>query len=211
MTPTTVTAPKVFPSFLHVDAFRASNLDGGMAEYVCVEQEFLIPIPDGLDLQLAALTEPLSVAEHCIGNRSSVGPGDRVVVSGPGIIGMFCALSARSRGAEVILTGTEQDETTRLSAARTIGFETLLVGHGHPPLHEQITAYFTDGADALVEASGSAHALADSWQSVRPDGVVTAVALYSRTIDFDLTQFLANRSISVPVMPLHGRITFAAL
>ena len=119
-----------------------------------------------------------------------------MVVSGPGIIGMFCALSARSRGAEVILTGTEQDETTRLSAARTIGFETLLVGHGHPPLHEQISAYFPDGADALVEASGSAHALADSWQSVRPDGVVTAVALYSRTIDFDLTQFLLNRSIS---------------
>ena len=169
------------------------HLDGGMAEYVCVEQEFLLPIPDGLDLQLAALTEPLSVAEHCIGNRSSVGPGDRVVVSGPGIIGMFCALSARSRGAEVILTGTEQDETTRLSAARTIGFETLLVGHGHPPLHEQITAFFPDGADALVEASGSAHALADSWQSVRPDGVVTAVALYSRTIDFDLTQFLRKQ------------------
>ncbi|MEC7542599.1 MAG: alcohol dehydrogenase catalytic domain-containing protein, partial [Verrucomicrobiota bacterium] len=70
------------------------HLDGGMAEYVCVEQEFLLPIPNGLDLPLAALTEPLSVAEHCIGNRSSVGPGDRVVVSGPGIIGMFCALSA---------------------------------------------------------------------------------------------------------------------
>ena len=169
------------------------HLDGGMAEYVCVEEEFLLPVPDGLDLKLAALTEPLSVAEHCIGNRSSVGPGDRVVVSGPGIIGMFCALSARSRGAEVILTGTEQDETTRLSAARTIGFETLLVGHGHPPLHKQLNAYFPDGADALVEASGSAHALADSWQSVRSNGTVTAVALYSRTIDFDLTQFLRKQ------------------
>ncbi len=169
------------------------HLDGGMAEYVCVEEEFLLPIPDGLDLELAALTEPLSVAEHCIGNRSSVGPGDRVVVSGPGIIGIFCALSARSRGAEVILTGTEQDETTRLSAARNIGFETLLVGNGHPPLHKQINAYFPDGADALVEASGSAHALADSWQSVRSNGTVTAVALYSRTIDFDLTQFLRKQ------------------
>ena len=57
------------------------HLDGGMAEYICVDSEFLIPVPDGLDPALAALTEPLSVAEHCIGNRSSVGPGDRVVVS----------------------------------------------------------------------------------------------------------------------------------
>ena len=169
------------------------HLDGGMAEYVCVEEEFLLPIPDGLDLELAALTEPLSVAEHCIGNRTSIGPDDKVIVSGPGIIGLLCAISARSRGAEVIISGTERDEATRLTAARTIGFETLVVGPGHPPLHEQITAYFPDGADALVEASGSAPALADAWQSVRPDGTVTAVALYSRTIDFDLTQFLRKQ------------------
>ena len=169
------------------------HLDGGMAEYVCVEDEFLLPIPNGLDLELAALTEPLSVAEHCIGNRTSIGPGDKVIVSGPGIIGLLCAISARSRGAEVMISGTERDEATRLSAARTIGFETLVVGIGHPPLHEQINACFPNGADALVEASGSAHALADTWQSVRPNGVVTAVALYSRSIDFDLTQFLRKQ------------------
>ena len=169
------------------------HLDGGMAEYVCVEEEFLLPIPEGLDLELAALTEPLSVAEHCIGNRTSITKGDKVIVSGPGIIGLLCAISARSRGAEVILSGTEQDDATRLTTARNIGFQTLVVGPGHPALHEQIPAYFPDGADAVVEASGSAHALADSWQSVRPGGAVTAVALYSRTIDFDLTQFLRKQ------------------
>jgi L-iditol 2-dehydrogenase len=169
------------------------HLDGGMAEYVCVEEEFLLPIPQGLDLELAALTEPLSVAEHCIGNRTPIGPDDKVIVSGPGIIGILCAISARSRGAEVIISGTERDDATRLTAARTIGFETLVVGPGQPPLHEQITAYFPDGADALVEASGATPALADAWQSVRSDGTVTAVALYSRTIDFDLTQFLRKQ------------------
>ena len=155
------------------------------------KKNFYSPYPTGSILN--ALTEPLSVAEHCIGNRTSIGPDDKVIVSGPGIIGLLCAISARSRGAEVILSGTEQDEATRLTAARTIGFETLVVGPGHPPLHEQITAYFPDGADALVEASGSAHALADAWQSVHANGTVTAVALYSRTIDFDLTQFLRKQ------------------
>ena len=77
------------------------HLDGGMAEYVCVDQEFLIPVPDDLPLKLAALTEPLSVAEHCIENRSAIGEGSKVVVSGPGIIGLLCAISARSRGAKV--------------------------------------------------------------------------------------------------------------
>ena len=121
------------------------HLDGGMAEYVCVEEEFLLPIPDGLDLELAALTEPLSVAEHCIGNRTSIGPDDKVIVSGPGIIGLLCAISARSRGAEVIISGTERDEATRLTAARTIGFETLVVGPGHPPLHNRSPPIFLTG------------------------------------------------------------------
>ena len=52
------------------------HLDGGMAEYVCVEQEFLLPIPDGLDLPSPHPSPNRSlVAEHCIGNRSSVGTG----------------------------------------------------------------------------------------------------------------------------------------
>ena len=169
------------------------HLDGGMAEYVCVEEEFLIPIPEGIPLKLAALTEPLSVAEHCIGSRTDIGDGSNVVVSGPGIIGLLCAISARSRGANVLLTGTERDEPTRLRAAREIGFETLTVGLGKVNLDEQVVHHFPEGADALVEASGAAPALADSWKSVRANGIVTAIALYSRAIDLDITQFLRKQ------------------
>ena len=169
------------------------HLDGGMAEYVCVDVEFLISVPDGLPLQLAALTEPLSVAEHCIGNRTDIEDESNVVVSGPGIIGLLCAISARSRGANVLLSGTERDEPTRLRAARKIGFETLTVGPGKANLEEQVLHYFPKGADALVEASGATPALSESWKSVRPDGIVTAVALYSRSIDIDLTQFLRKQ------------------
>jgi L-iditol 2-dehydrogenase len=169
------------------------HLDGGMAEYVCVDTEFLIRIPDGLPLSLAALTEPLSVAEHCIESRTHIQNGSDVVVSGPGIIGLLCAISARNRGANVLLSGTERDEPVRLHAARKIGFETLTVGPEKVSLDEQVLHHFPHGADALVEASGAPAALSDSWKSVRPDGTVTAVALYSRSIDIDLTQFLRKQ------------------
>ena len=169
------------------------HLDGGMAQFVVVEEEFLLPIPEGLSMEKAALTEPLSVAEHCVGNRTSIRENDRVVVSGPGIIGILCAISARSRGAEVLVVGTEKDEQVRLSAAGELGFRTLIVGQSHLPLHEQVEKQFPGGADALIEASGSPFALGDSWRSVRPDGVVTAVALYARAIELDLTQFLRKQ------------------
>jgi len=169
------------------------HLDGGMAEYIAVEEEFLLPIPEGLSMDLAALTEPLSVAEHCIENRTSIQKNDRVVVSGPGIIGMLCAISARSRGAEVVMVGTEMDEEIRLSAARKLGFETIVVGPQLTPLCKQVEEKFPGGADALVEASGAPFALSEAWRSVRPNGTVTAIALYSRTIDLDLTQFLRKQ------------------
>ena len=169
------------------------HLDGGMAEYIAVEEEFLLPIPEGLSMELAALTEPLSVAEHCIENRTSIQKNDRVVVSGPGIIGMLCAISARSRGAEVVVVGTEMDEDIRLSAARKLGFETIVVGPQLTPLCKQVEEKFPGGADALVEASGAPVALSEAWRSVRPNGTVTAIALYSRTIDLDLTQFLRKQ------------------
>ena len=169
------------------------HLDGGMAEYVCVNEEFLIKIPTNIPMSLAALTEPLSVAEHCIENRTSIRDKDRVIVSGPGIIGMLCAICARARGAEVLIVGTEKDEEVRLATAKKIGFKTITVGNKYAPLHEQTKSYFPDGANSLIEASGASHALGEAWRSVQPNGIVTAVALYSRSIDFDLTQFLRKQ------------------
>ena len=124
-------------------------------------RNFLFRSPNDLPLKLAALTEPLSVAEHCIGNRSAIGEESKVVVSGPGIIGLLCAISARSRGERVLLSGTTRDEPTRLRAAREIGFETLVVGPGLVTLDEQVLHFFPEGADALVEASGSNLALSN--------------------------------------------------
>ena len=91
------------------------------------------------------------------------------------------------------MVGTEMDEEIRLSAARKLGFETIVVGPQLTPLCKQVEEKFPGGADALVEASGAPVALSEAWRSVRPNGTVTAIALYSRTIDLDLTQFLRKQ------------------
>ena len=169
------------------------HLDGGMAEYVVVHKEFLIPVPGGLDMRLAALTEPLSVGEHCIANRSSIGEGTKVVVTGPGIIGAFCAISARHRGADVLIAGTERDEKARLSALRKIGFSTVTVGPELPPLDEQVAQHFGEPAEALVEASGAPPVLADAWKTLRSNGTVTVVALYGANVDFPITQYVRKQ------------------
>src|SRR5688500_493609 len=44
----------------------SQNSPGGYAERVVVEESMILPVPNGLSSDLAALTEPLSVAWHAI-------------------------------------------------------------------------------------------------------------------------------------------------
>jgi L-iditol 2-dehydrogenase len=92
------------------------------------------------------------------------------------------------------MVGTERDEPARLKRLREIGFETATVGADLPPLDEQVRNFFQgEEADALLEASGASVALAEAWKCVRPDGTVTAVALYGQKVDFDATQFVRKQ------------------
>jgi L-iditol 2-dehydrogenase len=83
--------------------------DGGMAEYAVMPEQHLVPVPEELDLAVAALGEPLAVAVRAVNVRAQVQSGQRVVVSGPGPIGILCAMLAKFNGAEVLLTGVGQD------------------------------------------------------------------------------------------------------
>ena len=72
---------------------------------------------EGVAIEHAALTEPCCVAYNAVINNAKIRPGDRVIVLGPGPIGILCAAMARLAGAEVALVGLERDKT-RLDVAK---------------------------------------------------------------------------------------------
>ena len=80
-------------------------VDGAMTRFVRVPTRILHRVPDELPLENAALTEPCSVAYNATAVNSRIHPGDRVVVLGPGPIGILCAAIARLSGAVVAVTG----------------------------------------------------------------------------------------------------------
>jgi L-iditol 2-dehydrogenase len=169
--------------------------DGGMAEYAVVPEQHLVPIPEGLDLAVAALGEPLSVAVHAVDVRAEIGPGQRVVVSGPGPIGVLCGMLARHRGAEVLLTGVGQDSASRLPAAKRVGLRTANLNER--PLEEHLRDRFGDYApDVWIESSGSVRALGSALESVRPGGTVGVVGLYAEEMRFSPTDAV-RREISL--------------
>jgi L-iditol 2-dehydrogenase len=169
--------------------------DGGMAEYAVVPEQHLVSVPEGLDLAVAALGEPLSVAVHAVDVRAEIGPGQRVVVSGPGPIGVLCGMLARHRDAEVLLTGVGQDSASRLPAAERVGLRTANLNER--PLKDHLRDRFGDHApDVWIESSGSVRALGSALESVRPGGTVGVVGLYAEEMRFSPTDAV-RREISL--------------
>jgi threonine dehydrogenase-like Zn-dependent dehydrogenase len=154
-----------------------------MAEYAVMPEEHLVPVPEGLDLTVAALGEPLAVAVHAVHVRADVLPGQRVVVSGPGPIGILCGMLARNRGAEVLLTGVGQDSESRLPAAERAGLRTANLSEA--PLEEHLRRVFGERAPGVwIESSGSVRALDSALESVRAGGTVVVVGLYAEEMRF---------------------------
>lgn len=169
--------------------------DGGMAEYAVIPAEHLVPVPVGLDLTVAALGEPLSVAVHAVNVRANIQPGQTVVVSGPGPIGILCGMLARLRGAEVLLTGVGQDSESRLPSAESAGLRTANLSE--KPLKEHLRESFGErGPEVWIESSGSVRALDSALESVRPGGTVAVVGLYAEEMRFSPTSAV-RRELSV--------------
>ena len=92
---------------------------GALAEQVAVPASSLHVLPDSVDPVLGALVEPGGNALRAA-QAAGVESGDRVLVLGPGTIGLLTAMFARAAGAEVHLMGRGRES---LEFASTLGFE----------------------------------------------------------------------------------------
>jgi L-iditol 2-dehydrogenase len=160
-----------------------ATVDGAMRPTMPVPARILHRLPDHVPDEHAALSEPACVAYSTVAVNSDVKPGDRVVVLGPGPIGILCAAMARLRGAEVALAGLEADER-RLQVASTYGC--LRFCSGSEALRGWARERDGAGVDGVVDASGHSAALGEAMALVRPAGFITKVGWGPQPLGFSL-------------------------
>lgn len=150
--------------------------DGAYAEYTVVEPHHLHSIPEGVSLGEAAITEPTSIAARAVFNRSSVTPGDTVLVEGPGPIGSLIACIADSMGANVLVSGLNQDTTARLPRLASVGIDTVDVES--ESLEEQLDGR-TDGLgfDVVFDTTGHRSGIETAVEVTRKGGQIVVVGL----------------------------------
>ncbi len=150
------------------DEFRRQ---GAFAEYVAVPQRIVVPLPDAVSFEQAALVEPVSVAVHAVG-RLPLRLGDTAVVIGSGMIGLLVIQALRAAGCARIMA--VDVDPARLELATQLGAtETLL------PENAQAVAGILratgGGADLAVEAAGLPATVDAAIHSVRKGGAVALV------------------------------------
>ncbi|MEM9015982.1 MAG: zinc-binding dehydrogenase, partial [Verrucomicrobiota bacterium] len=157
------------------------GVDGAMTRFVRVPSRILHRVPKELPFEEACLTEPCCVAYNATVRNARIEPGDRIVVLGPGTIGILCAAMARLCGAEVALVGLEQDAHRLRIASEAYGCETIIADAGDWSRDRDGL-----GCDGVIDAAGASATLRLALDWVRPAGWISKVGWGPQPLDFSL-------------------------
>ena len=163
---------------------------GAFARHVTAPAANCIVLPDGMDMELAALTEPLGIGARAV-EVGGVALGQTVVVLGAGMIGLGTAMMARLAGAStVIIVGL--DDGARLSAARALGFQHA-VDLRQEGLRDAVKRIADGKVDRVFEATGAASSITDGLGVLRQDGVLVATGIHARPVEVNMTSLVRMR------------------
>ncbi len=148
--------------------------DGYFANYVRAKAQNLYLIPDSVSLKDAALIEPLACALNAT-RQGDVGFGKSVAIIGAGCIGLLVLVSSLARGAdEVYISDTIN---SRLDFAKAKG-ATMCVNVKTANFCDSVlTATASQGADVVIECSGTKAGIASTVDLVKPGGTVVFMGL----------------------------------
>ncbi|MFG6114154.1 zinc-binding dehydrogenase [Halobacillus sp. MO56] len=158
------------------------HFDGGMAEFVKTNASFIREYPEDLSSQIAALSEPMSIAVHAVEKAGDINENHTVLIQGPGIIGFCVSLVCIQKRAKVILSGLEKDYDNRLSKCSVFGIT----------LHVAETGLLDEKADVVFECSGANAAVQAGWKHLKKGGRAVFVALYGQETSIYLTELVRN-------------------
>lgn len=155
--------------------------DGAMADYIVMPQHLLHRIPEGVSYKHAALTEPLAIVIHQVLERCGIAFQDTVLVTGSGPVGILAGFVAKKAGAGMVcMTGLSSGKKGRFAVAEAMGVDRIINVEEEDAV--AVVNKLTDGrgADAVIETSGAAPAIAQALEAVKIRGRVSAIGIAAK-------------------------------
>ena len=154
---------------------------GSFAEFLALPQHNVVPIPDSIPDEVAAIFDPLGNAVHTALSFDLI--GEDVLVTGAGPIGIMGALVAQAVGArKVVITDINP---TRLELARKLGIHHVVDASSEPLAEVMRQIGMTEGFDVGLEMSGSARAFRDMIDVMNNGGKIAILGIAPTGFEID--------------------------
>lgn len=163
--------------------------DGAFAEFIAIPQHILYRIPESVSFEQAAMVEAVAVALHSI-NISEIKPGEKCVVVGAGMIGIFIIKLLNISGAsDIIVIDNNPD---RLSKAKLAGANKTFLSDAENLQVKILELTNNRGADISFEAVGKSESVNTAINVLRKGGTTVLVGNTSPKIDFPLQKVVTS-------------------
>ena len=149
------------------------GIDGAFAEYVLLPAYYLHKVPDGVSYQSATVTEPTAICITGL-DRVNLQSGEKVLVIGPGPIGIISAMLANLSGASQVVIAGRKSSESRLALAKKLGIETYLISDW-----EQSTKDLADSFDVAIDSAGNGEAFDLCSSSIKKMGRILELGIAS--------------------------------
>ncbi len=154
---------------------------GSFGEYVCIPETNVVPIPDDIADEIAAIFDPFGNAVHTALSFDLV--GEDVLVTGAGPIGIMGALVAKRSGArKVVITDINP---ARLELARKLGIDYVVDASSQNLTDVMREIGMTEGFDVGLEMSGAAPAFRDMIDKMNNGGKIAILGIAPTGFEID--------------------------
>ena len=177
------------------------NRPGAFAEYLCLPQDNIVPIPDDISDEIAAIFDPFGNAVHTALSFDLI--GEDVLVTGAGPIGIMGALVAQRVGARKVVITDISDY--RIQLASKMGVEHVVNAEKQDLRDVMDSLDMTEGFDVGLEMSGAAPAMRDMIDKMNNGGKIALLGIAPTEFAVDWNKIIFKM---LQVKGIYGREIF---
>ena len=164
------------------------TIAGALADYLVIPAASLLPLPESVSLDDAAVLEPLATVINTL-ERTRPLPGTPTAVIGPGPFGLLHVQALRAAGVGPIVVMGRPGDERRMDVARRVGADETLIAD-----RAGANAYVADltggvGMGLVIETAGTSEAVQTALDITAGKGTLATLGIVRNT-EIDVLQVM---------------------
>ncbi|MEC9490570.1 MAG: galactitol-1-phosphate 5-dehydrogenase [Halanaerobiales bacterium] len=163
-------------------SYYGSRINGAMAEYIRVKPDNVLKLPENVNFEMGAMTDPISVALHAVRQVDRIEAGQKAAVLGMGPIGYAALQWLKNLGCGQVYAVDIFDE--KLNLANQLGADFCINGKSQDVVEEIMKQTNGEGVDIAIELAGTTTTQVQSIQILKKMGTAVYAGISYDNLEF---------------------------